>query len=186
MTTAPAAPAARRAVPEDAPALAELALRTFVDAFGAGSDPHDLALHTARSYGVAQQAAEIAHPRIITLVAEVDGRLTGYVQIRRDEVPECVPDREAAEIARFYVERAWHGRGVAHRLMEAALDEVRRLGARTVWLGVWEHNLRAIGFYMKYGYRDVGSHTYMFGTDAQTDRVMMREVGDEQPPVRSG
>jgi diamine N-acetyltransferase len=176
MTPEPAEPTIRRAVPEDARALAELALRTFVDAFGAGSDPHDLALHTARTYGVSQQAAEIAHPHIVTLVAEVDGRLAGYVQIHRGEAPECVPDRAAAEVARFYVDRPWHGRGLAQRLMDAALGEVRRLGARTVWLGVWEQNHRAIGFYAKCGYRDVGKHTYMFGTDPQTDRVMLREV----------
>jgi ribosomal protein S18 acetylase RimI-like enzyme len=176
MTIDPAEPAIRRAVPEDAPALAELARRTFVDAFGAGSDPHDLALHTARTFGVPQQAAEIAHPRIVTLVAEVEGRLAAYVQLRRDEVPECVPDRGAAEVSRFYVERGWHGRGLAGRLMDAALDEVRAMGARSVWLGVWEQNHRAIGFYAKCGYRDVGSHVYMFGTDPQTDRVMIREV----------
>ncbi|HEU0300949.1 MAG TPA: GNAT family N-acetyltransferase [Longimicrobium sp.] len=176
MTIETAAPIIRRAVPEDAPALAELARRSFVDAFGEGSDPHDLALHVARGYGQAQQAAEIAHPRITTLVAEVDGRLAAYAMIRRDEVPECVPDRTAAMIARFYVDRPWHGRGLARRLMDAALDEVRALGARSVWLGVWEMNHRAIAFYAKCGYRDVGSHTYLFGTDPQTDRVMLREV----------
>ncbi|HEX2076387.1 MAG TPA: GNAT family N-acetyltransferase [Longimicrobium sp.] len=176
MTIDSAAFTIRRALPEDAPALAELALRTFVDTFGAESEPHDLALHTARSYGVPQQRAEIAHPRIVTLLAEVDGRLAAYVQVQRGEVPECVPDRAAAEVARFYVDRGWHGRGLAQRLMDAALDEVRGLGARSVWLGVWEKNLRGIGFYTKCGYRDVGSHTYMFGTDPQTDRVMLREV----------
>lgn len=177
MTTDSDAPAIRRAVPQDAPALADLALRSFVDAFGEGSDPHDLALHTARWYGPAQQAAEIAHPRVTTLVAETaDGRLAAYVQLRRDEVPECVDDRAAAMVARFYVDRPWHGRGLAQRLMDAAVDAVRAMGARSVWLGVWERNHRAIAFYAKAGYRDVGSHTYLFGTDPQTDRVMWREV----------
>ena len=63
----------RRATAADAPAVAELARRTFMDAFAADSNPHDLALHAARTYGVPQQSAEIAHPGIITLLAEVDG-----------------------------------------------------------------------------------------------------------------
>jgi hypothetical protein len=38
------------------------------------------------------------------------------------EPPGCVPDRHAIELARFYVDRPYHGRGVAHTLMRALLQ----------------------------------------------------------------
>jgi ribosomal protein S18 acetylase RimI-like enzyme len=56
--------------------------------------------------------------------------------------------------------------------MHAAAEEARVQGGETVWLGVWEHNPRAIAFYAKCGFADVGSHVFMIGTDAQTDRLM--------------
>jgi ribosomal protein S18 acetylase RimI-like enzyme len=166
----------RCAVEADAPALSELALRTFMDAFAGDSDPHDLALHTARAYGLPQQSAEIAHPGITTLLAEADGRPAAYAQIRRGQPPSCVPDADAVEIARFYVDQAWHGRGVAQRLMDAALIQAREMGARTVWLMVYEHNQRALAFYARQGFREVGRHGFLFGNTLELDRVLVREL----------
>jgi ribosomal protein S18 acetylase RimI-like enzyme len=176
MTTDPAGLTIRRATPADAPAVAELARRTFMDAFAADSEPHDLALHTARAYGVPQQSAELAHPGIATLVAEADGRPAAYAQIRRGAPPSCVPDTDAVEIARFYVDQAWHGRGIAQRLMHAALSQARGMGARTVWLMVYEHNHRALAFYAKEGFREVGRHGFLFGNTMELDRVLVREL----------
>jgi ribosomal protein S18 acetylase RimI-like enzyme len=176
MTTDAEQPTIRRAVPADAPVVAELARRTFTDAFGAASDPHDLALHVARAYGVPQQSAEIAHPGIVTLLSEVGGRPAAYAQVRRGQPPACVSDRDAVEISRFYADQAWHGRGIAQRLMDAALAAARELGARTVWLMVYEHNARALAFYARAGFREVGRHNFLFGNTMELDRVLAREL----------
>jgi ribosomal protein S18 acetylase RimI-like enzyme len=37
---------------------------------------------------------------------------------------------------------------------------------------VWERNRRAQAFYKKSGFVDVGTQTFLVGTDEQTDRVM--------------
>ena len=52
----------------------------------------------------------------------------------------------------------------------------RAMGGRTLWLAVWQRNPRAIAFYRKYGFRDVGTHFFVVGSDHQTDRVMFREL----------
>ena len=80
------------------------------------------------------------------------------------------------ELKRLYVTRAFHGRRVAQALMEAALELARTRGAKTMWLGVWERNPRAVAFYAKYGFARVGEHTFMLGGDAQTDWLLARSV----------
>ena len=80
------------------------------------------------------------------------------------------------EIQRFYVDHAWHGQGVARQLMAACVATARARGGATVWLGVWERNARAIRFYTKHGFTDVGTHDFLLGSDRQTDRVMSRPV----------
>jgi ribosomal protein S18 acetylase RimI-like enzyme len=88
-----------------------------------------------------------------------------------------VPDRHAIELVRFYVDAALQGRGLAHTLMQAALSAAAQR-ARTMWLGVWERNARAIAFYAKWGFIDIGDHVFMLGSDRQTDRIMWRaELG---------
>jgi GNAT superfamily N-acetyltransferase len=162
----------RRGVPADAAVLADLARTKFYDAFAATTDPTDLALHLQRAYGVPQQTAELLDPGITTLLAEKDGTVIAYAQIRNHHAPECVTTDAPIELWRFYVDRGWHGQGIAPALMDHVKSEARRRGARTLWLGVWEHNARARAFYAKCGFTDVGEHIFLFGTDPQTDRVM--------------
>jgi ribosomal protein S18 acetylase RimI-like enzyme len=162
----------RTAAPADAAVLADLARTTFYDAFAASNDAADMALHLARAYGVPQQTAEIEDPRITTLLVEQDGAAVAYAQIRTGHVPACVSGPAPIELWRFYVDREWHGRGIAPALMERVRGAARARGAETLWLGVWERNDRARAFYAKCGFADVGEHIFLFGTDPQTDRVM--------------
>jgi GNAT superfamily N-acetyltransferase len=168
----------RRGVPDDAAALAAFAERTFVATFGADNDPRDLEAFVERTYGVAQQAAELSDPGVSTLLAHRDGRLLAFAQVRRHVPPPCVSDATAIELRRFYVDSPAHGTGVAQLLMAAVFDAARDAGARHVWLGVWERNPRAIAFYRKCGFTDVGSQPFVLGSDHQNDRVMVARVPD--------
>lgn len=163
----------RTATAADAAVVADLARRTFYDTFAATNDPADMAMHLQSAYGVDQQTREIADRDITTLLVEVEAQAVAYAQVRAGHVPKCVSDRTAVELWRFYVDREWHGRGIAQALMTRVKAVARERGAKTLWLGVWERNDRARAFYVKCGFADVGEHIFLFGTDPQTDRVMV-------------
>jgi GNAT superfamily N-acetyltransferase len=166
----------RRGVPADAAALAEFAARTFVDAFGAENNPDDLAKHLADSYNPAQQARELADPHIITLLIEESSTLAGFAQVRYHAPPPCVTGPKPIEIMRLYVDRPFHGKGVAQLLMQAAHDAAAELSGETLWLGTWERNPRGRAFYAKVGFVDVGTADFYVGTDRQTDRIFAMPV----------
>jgi ribosomal protein S18 acetylase RimI-like enzyme len=102
--------------------------------------------------------------------------LIGYAQVRHSSPPECVSGPSPVELWRFYVDLPYQGRGVAQRLMRAVHLAAQALGGQTIWLSVWEHNPRAIAFYKKCGFADVGSKDFWLGSDRQTDRVMAAQV----------
>jgi len=160
----------------DAAALSALAERTFRDAFGASNRAADMDLHCARSYSPERQAAEIVDPLGTTVVAEHDGALVAYVQLHRGRSPGCVPHAPAVEIRRFYVLQAWHGARLARELMEDSVARAGAEGAAALWLGVWEHNPRAIRFYEKQGFTTVGEQAFVLGSDPQRDLVMVRPL----------
>lgn len=165
----------RPARPDDAAALAELAARTFRDAFGSQNNPADLALHVARHYTPDRMGAEIADGATTTLLAMVDDRLAGYAQLFDRPAPVTPPASAAGPgrmLHRFYVDQAWIGRGLAQPLMAAAKADAVRRGAAFLWLTVWEQNPRAIAFYRKCGFSVVGSTTFEVGNDRQQDWVM--------------
>ncbi len=169
-------PMIRRATHAEAPALTELAARTFRDTFAADNRPDDLALHLATAYSPLRQARELADPDIITLVADDHGTLVAFAQLRRGPPPAEVRGPAPIELWRFYLAADWHGRGLAQQLMAAVIAAATAAGAASLWLGVWERNPRAIAFYRKAGYVDVGAHIFVVGTDSQTDRIMERPL----------
>ena len=177
MNSAP--PRIRRADARDATPLADLAERTFRTTFAPHNSDANMALHCARTYGEAIQAAEIADPARVTVVADDDGALCGYAMLRWGAAPACVVARRPAEVQRIYVDKPWHGRGVAQALMTAMLEHARNGGADRVWLGVWEHNPRARAFYRRAGFVDVGDHAFRLGDEVQRDRVMVRDLAED-------
>ena len=91
---------------------------------------------------------------------------------------EAIGERDVGKGTNFYsIEKEIAlGKGLAQELMARVVRTAKEVGARTVWLGVWERNPRGIAFYRKCGYVDVGSKVYVVGSDPQTDRVMTRPV----------
>lgn len=178
-----ASPALRLATPEDARTLAAAAARFFVDTFGSANRADDMASYLADEFSEARQFAELSAPdtRLI-LAMDGDDHIAGYVHIRLDAPlpPEVSINREpAAEVARLYADRDWHGHGLGKLLMDAAIAMARTAGADVLWLGVWEHNARAIGFYAKMGFQIVGAKDFLLGTDRQRDHVMALRLTNE-------
>lgn len=173
----PAAVSIRRATVADAAVVAEIGARTFHDTFAADNSPEDMAEHLAAAFGLAPQTAELTSPDYVTLLAYVGDTLAAFAQVRRQEPPDCVEGPDPIELHRLYVDRRWHGQGVAGQLMVAAVAAVRAFGGRTVWLSVWEHNPRARTFYAKCGFRQTGTAEFWVGPDCQTDHILERTLG---------
>jgi diamine N-acetyltransferase len=163
----------RRGNLEDAPMLAELAARTFAEAFAAENTPEDLQAHLESSYGVAQQSRELSDPNEITLLAFSGEILIAFAQVRRKLPPACVTQEQAIEVHRFYVDRTAHGKGVAQELMTAVKAAAIDFDAKHLWLSAWERNPRAVAFYGKMGFEIVGTADFVVGSDVQTDHIMV-------------
>jgi ribosomal protein S18 acetylase RimI-like enzyme len=171
------APLVAAATDRDAAPLAELAARTFFEAFAADNDPDDMRQHLEKTYTPERHLEEIRNPAIDTLLMRIGGGApVAYAQLRSGTVSDGMLADGSVELWRFYVDQPWQGRGVAAQLMQAVEDEARARGARELWLGVWERNERAQAFYRKHGFRKVGAQIFVVGTDPQTDHVMLREL----------
>ena len=166
----------RPGAPSDAGRLAEFAERIFRETFAPDNRAEDMAAYVAANYGPAVQARELGDAAIGTLVAEDGEVLAGFAQLRGGTTPKCVTGAGPVELWRFYVDRAWQGTGLAGDLMRAVRAEAARRGCRTLWLAVWERNPRAMAFYRKVGFAEVGAQEFVLGRDRQHDRVMVRSL----------
>jgi diamine N-acetyltransferase len=151
--------------------LSAFAERLFIDAFARHNTPEDMNVYLRSAFSPELQAREIADPAGLVLLALAPS-LAAYAYIGRSAVPASVDDPDAIELKRFYLAQEWHGTGLATILMREVMRQASSRGARTMWLGVWEHNARGIAFYRKHGFREVGSHPFVLGSDVQRDLEM--------------
>lgn len=162
---------------DEAAAYTAFAREIFVATYEEGNDPRRLDAHVAGSFSEALQGAELADPaRRVLVIDAPSGGWGAFASLRVNEVPEVVGSVSAIEVERFYVGTHWHGRGVARQLMDAVAESAHAGGFTTLWLGVWTHNLRAIRFYEKMGFVQVGTHPFVFGGEPEDDVVMARRL----------
>lgn len=166
----------RAAAAADAAELSRFARAIFDESFSWGNDAADMEAYMSEAYSPARQLAEIESADTATFLAEHEGELVGFAQLSRGSAPSCVSGSSPIEVKRFYVATSWHGRGIARDLFDRVLQQARAWGGDVLWLGVWAPNARAISFYRKTGFTEVGTQLFQLGSDAQTDLVMSRSI----------
>ncbi len=130
----------------------------------------------AQTFGPSQQAAELADPACRTLVLTEGDDLLGYAWLRAQAPEVEVRFENPLEVARFYMDRSLHGRGAARSLMQAVLAHAASAGHDGVWLQVWEENPRALRFYAKAGFTDIGATVFPVGSLTYRDRLLVHRL----------
>lgn len=192
--------AIRRAGPDDAALLHDVAAATFALACPPGTTAEAIADFIARHLSAERFAEYLSDPERVLFVAidgetaadgpnaadgptEVVGQTVGetatavgYTMVVFGEptdadVVASITVRPTAELSKVYVRAERHGGGVAGRLVEASVDAARARGARGVWLGVNQENAKANRFYEKQGFALVGTKKFLVGEKYEDDFV---------------
>ncbi len=173
----------RVATSADAELLADLGARTLRDTFGpdqSSAQTHFLTL----AFTPDGKSNDLADPQAKFLIAEVDGEAAAYAKLRFGYSPPFLGASSPMEIARFYTDSPWVGRGVANVLMDGCLRVAADADCDVIWLDVWERNHRAIAFYEKWGFATAGSEALGWTTMARSacHPVACQPDVDETPP----
>lgn len=172
----------RRATLQDAPLLASMGERIFLTSHRHAGDLEDLRSYTNRAFKLGQISDELLDPNTYFWFAQCRDthghrHISGMFRLRSTRpLPANVSGNRPIEIARFYIDDAWVGRGVSQPMMQHALDQAAQLGHDLCWLEVWEGNQRAIAFYEKWGFAAVSSHQYPFGKGHLGAMAMVKAV----------
>ena len=116
-----------------------------------------------------------AFGNIFLLAYEIEKPI-GYVRLREDNNPPILAGIISMEIARLYVSKDAIGKGIGKLLMQESISIAKQRGKSLIWLGVWEHNKRAIDFYTKWGFEKFATHFFKLGDDNQTDWLMKKSL----------
>lgn len=165
------------ATPDDLTALSALARATFLATFTHYDDMSEVERHLDDICSEAYFRRMLSRGDVL-LLARDGGAAVGYAKAGPLDLPVENPDPSRGEIHRLYVAPSHHGAGVGKRLMDAMLASPPLRDAATVYLGVWEHNLRAQRFYTRYGFAPVGGYVYPVGRYRDNEIIMARRRND--------
>ncbi|MCE4556337.1 GNAT family N-acetyltransferase [Roseateles cellulosilyticus] len=171
----------RPARASDAAPLAAFATRSFTDTYRGLDDPQDIADYVAEHFRPDVVAGILADSACTVLLAEADGALAGYAIVRDIAPPACVTRPAPLQLWRLYLGTDFIGHGLGSRLMAAAHAEAYRRGGQTLWLGVYDRNVRAVEFYKRAGFRQVGTRDFLFGGRIYIDPIYAAPV---RPPTQ--
>ena len=143
----------RKAVPGEAKDLAAFSEACFIESFGY-LFPEQALDHLCRRAFAPEAAAALIDRG--AWIAEGPAGWAGYAALAAEPCPVQGLPEPHLQLARLYVAGPWQGKGVSGALMTAFLDEARRRAAQGIWLEAFEGNPRALGFYRRWGFRDLG------------------------------
>lgn len=165
----------RDGVPADAAALDRIFDVTFCDTFAHLYAPEDLEAFLG-GFGIADWEAQLADPAFAFRIAEEGAGPIGYVKLGSLLKLPIEPSGPALLLDQLYVLKEHHGSGIASGLMDWAIDESRRRGAKELYLTVYIDNHRARRFYDRYGFEAVGRYDFMVGNHADEDVIMRKSL----------
>ena len=160
----------------DTDTLLTLSRETFFHFFAHLNDPENMEAYASKAFTLQKIQAELSNANSRFYFAMLNGQITGYMKVNFGPAQTELQDNQTLEIERIYVLAEYHGKKIGHQLLNFALQTAKDQELKYVWLGVWEHNHKAIGFYEKHDFKTFGSHDFMLGSDQQTDLLMKKEV----------
>ena len=156
--------------------IAVLSRQTFYDTFAAVNTKEDMDKFMNESFSTQALINEVNAAENIFITAFMEEELVGYAKLTESKNPPELGDIKAIEIGRIYAAQKTIGLGVGKALMEKCIQLATEKNKQLIWLGVWEHNKRAISFYHKFGFEKFGEHDFVLGNDVQTDWLMKRTI----------
>lgn len=168
----------RIAKTHDAALVAHLSRKTFYDTFHEQNSAEDMNMFLESNFNDEVVLSEISDAENIFLIIEDNEVPIGYAKLSLKNKQYDTADSRCIEISRIYCIKEALGKGVGKALMQACIDKAISLNMQCLWLGVWEHNTRAIEFYKKFGFEKFSEHEFMLGNDLQNDWLMKKSIGD--------
>lgn len=155
----------------DAETLLRLSYDTFYEAFAAQNTAENMKAYSDSAFTTRKIKEELNHPDSRFYLIYSNDAPAGYLKLNVNSAQSEPMGPDSLEVERIYILAKYHKQGLGKALLNFAHDIARKLNKNKIWLGVWEKNNNAIGFYKKQGFKKAGSHSFFMGDDEQTDII---------------
>lgn len=160
----------------DVDELRAVSIETYTDTFGEFNSDENMRIYLEDAYNRDKLLAELVETNSQFFFMKENNETVGYLKLNLgDAQTEYIGDN-LLEVERIYVRTAFLRNGYGTKLIQTAEEIARELGVNGMWLGVWEHNQRALNFYSKMGFRHISQHSFFMADDEQIDLIYYKDL----------
>ena len=156
--------------------LKEIGKLTFAETFSSENSEEDMREYLEEGFSTEKLKTELTDKKAEFYFAELGDKVTGYLKVNFGQSQTEMKSENTLEIERIYVLKEFHGKKVGQTLYNKAIELAKEKSVDYVWLGVWEHNPRAIRFYEKNGFVVFDKHIFKLGTDGSDDETKTERI----------
>lgn len=168
----------KRVTVQDINQLKEIGRKTFHETFSESNSEQNMQKYLDEKFSSEKLTEELNNSDSEFYFATLENNVIGYLKVNFGKSQTELKDDKALEIERIYVSKEFHGKKIGQLLYDKAIEVAKNNHNDYVWLGVWEKNLRAIGFYKKNGFVEFDKHIFKLGNEEQTDIMMKLKLAN--------
>jgi len=157
---------------QDLSVLRDLAIETFANTYRHLNTPENFKLYVDTAFDESQIQKEMNNPDSTFYFLQSNTNSIGYIKINEGDAQNEEMPADHLELERIYLAKAQQGNGYGKLMIDFVKEIANAKGKSVIWLGVWQKNANAIGFYESQGFVKAGTHEFVLGDDVQTDWVM--------------
>ena len=167
----------RLARKEDAPFIALLGRTTFTETFGHFfRDQQDLIDYYDSTFSVQKIEDGMKKQNNVFWIAFVNRLPVGYAKLKLHSSSEFIDAQDVCQLQKIYVLKDFLSMGIGFELQDSLLKKAKELGFTNIWLSVLNSNERAINFYKKTGFEEIGEHDFQIGKEHFEFTAMLKTL----------
>ena len=149
-----------KAQPADFTLLADLGKKTFIESHGSSAAPEDINQYVHEKYSSAVCRQELNEAQNIYHFIYHNNQPAGYSKIILNAAHPNIQAKNVAKLERLYLDSGFYRLKLGYELMQFNIELSQKNNQKGIWLFVWTENDRAIHFYLKTGFKIIGSYDF--------------------------
>jgi len=145
---------------EHAQLLAGLSKLTFHESHGHSAAEEDINNFVLEKYNADTLKTELKDEKNVFHLLYYNNKIAGFSKIIYNFPDANCNIDNITKLERIYLLKEFYGLNLGQQLLEFNISLIKENKQAGVWLFVWTENQRAINFYLKNGFRVIGSFQY--------------------------
>ncbi|WP_296381453.1 GNAT family N-acetyltransferase [Winogradskyella sp.] len=162
---------------EDTDVLALLGRLTWAESHGHYiDDKNDVSKYLNENFSVSKMKQEIKDPKKLFYIIYVNDLPVGYGKLIVNAIQESVASQNSCQLQRIFILNEFIPLKIGQQLLTFVEEKAKALQLDTMWLTVYIKNKRAIRFYERNEFKNVGEVNFIVSGNEYENIVFSKKI----------